>query len=276
MAVVKSSDKVNRRFPTMLHFAGELADALRESEVFVVKGRNGADVEFHFENNYAYFSLVNVREFPGNNASFKITLFRDGKPLWTWDGEVSLYSFRETFNNFAEFGFPLDGSYDDTYFWGRGARARTAIAQYKKDLMDEGNYQEGDEFFSQRGAPSFDGVSSFGDADEDPESTATPQQLATQQSIVPEDVSSVRVVALKYQGEVIAFRFKTDAGAFDMRKQVAAKYGLGGFKTETYITLESVNGLLMSKSERQKQVCVPDVSDCTEDCLRLMRALFGG
>ena len=61
---------------------------------------------------------------------------------------------------------------------------------------------------------------------------------------------------------------------FDVSKAVAARYGLGEFKTETYITLKSVNGMLMSDSEHRKKSCVPDVSDGKEDCDKLMQMLF--
>lgn len=95
-----------------------------------------------------------------------------------------------------------------------------------------------------------------------------------QESIVPCNIQKIRVVALIYNNEIIAYRFKTDRGAFDMRKSVATKYGLGGFKTEKSIILESVNGLLMSSSEHKAKVCVPDISGCSEDCQRLVDALY--
>jgi hypothetical protein len=94
------------------------------------------------------------------------------------------------------------------------------------------------------------------------------------QSIVPHDIQKIRVVALRYGGRVIAFRFKTDKGAYDMRIEVATRFGLGGFKTEKFITLENVNGILMSISEKKQRVCVPDISLCEEDCKRLIDRLF--
>ena len=96
-----------------------------------------------------------------------------------------------------------------------------------------------------------------------------------QKSVVPE-ISQIRVVSLKLDGEIVAYRFKTDAGAFDMRRSVALIYGLGGFKTERFINLESVNGLLLSKSEIKNHQIVPDVSECEEDCRKLIDALFQG
>lgn len=96
-----------------------------------------------------------------------------------------------------------------------------------------------------------------------------------QQSIVP-DISQIRVVSLKLDGEVVAYRFKTDVGAFDMRRSVALRYGLGGFKIERFITIECINGLYMSKSEMKSHKLIPDVSDCETDCRKLIDALFQG
>lgn len=96
-----------------------------------------------------------------------------------------------------------------------------------------------------------------------------------QNSIVP-DIKQIRVVSLKLDGEVVAYRFKTDVGAFDMRRSVALRYGLGGFKIEKFITIELVNGLYMSKSELKSHKLIPDVSDCEADCRKLIEALFQG
>lgn len=96
-----------------------------------------------------------------------------------------------------------------------------------------------------------------------------------QQSIVP-DISQIRVVSLKLDGEVVAYRFKTNVGAFDMRRSVALRYGLGGFKIERFITIECINGLYMSKSEMKSHKLIPDVSDCEADCRKLIDALFQG
>lgn len=99
-------------------------------------------------------------------------------------------------------------------------------------------------------------------------------KLSTQNSIVPDNIEKIRVVALRFEGNIIAFRFKTDKGAFDMRIEVATKYGLGGFKTEKFINLERVNGILMSSTEKKLRTCVPDISLCEEDCKRLVNAIF--
>lgn len=96
-----------------------------------------------------------------------------------------------------------------------------------------------------------------------------------QNSIVP-DIKQIRVVSLKLDGEVVAYRFKTDVGAFDMRRSVALRYGLGGFKIEKFITIECINGLYMSKSEMKSHKLIPDVSDCEADCRKLIDALFQG
>lgn len=108
--------------------------------------------------------------------------------------------------------------------------------------------------------------------EDSPKFSNTPRAVP---SIVPEGITQIRIVALKHNGVLIAFRFKTNVGAFDMRREVAAQYGFGDFKTEKFIALQNVNGMLMSESERKRRVCVPDVSDCKEDCQRLANALFG-
>lgn len=128
-----------------------------------------------------------------------------------------------------------------------------------------------------------DGSFDLGDFDDDDETPVpagvnsskfsnTPRPVP---SIVPDGINQIRIVALKYNGALIAFRFKTNVGAFDMRREVAAKFGFGDFKTEKFIALQNVNGMLMSESERKRHVCVPDVSECKEDCQRLADALFG-
>jgi hypothetical protein len=94
------------------------------------------------------------------------------------------------------------------------------------------------------------------------------------ESIVPYDITKIRVVALKLDNTVLAYRFKTDKGSFDMRRSVALKYGLGDFKVTKMIRLQRVNGLLMTDGEHSKRVLIPDVSDCEEDCKRLMQFMF--
>lgn len=94
-------------------------------------------------------------------------------------------------------------------------------------------------------------------------------------TVVKGDIKQLRVVALKHDGKVIAYRFKTDIGVFDMRKEVAAQYGLVEFRTEKFIFLKSVNGMLMSESEQKRRKFVPDVSENREDCEKLIKCLFG-
>ena len=142
-----------------------------------------------------------------------------------------------------------------------------------KGFVDD--YDDVHQFKQNKGVAS-QNVFSDDDSDEIDSSTLDDEvsKLVSIESIVPNSISKVRVVALRYNCQVIAFRFKTDVGAFDMRIEVATKYGLGGFKTEKFINLEKVNGILMSNTEKQKRVCVPDVSLCEEDCRRLIDAVF--
>jgi len=88
------------------------------------------------------------------------------------------------------------------------------------------------------------------------------------------DIKSIRAIALKLDGAVIAFRFKTNVGTFDMRKEVAQSYGLGEFKADTFIQLKRVNGILMSDSEQRNNSFFTDVSDSPEDCEKLIKRLF--
>lgn len=95
-----------------------------------------------------------------------------------------------------------------------------------------------------------------------------------QVGVVPDGITSIRAVALKYDGKVIAFRFKTDKGTFDMSKEAATQYGLSGFKSEKFVSLKSVNGILMSEAELQKNVLIPDVSENEVDCRKLISTIF--
>lgn len=88
------------------------------------------------------------------------------------------------------------------------------------------------------------------------------------------DIKSIRAIALKLDGVAIAFRFKTNVGTFDMRKEVAQSYGLGEFKADTFIQLKRVNGILMSDSEQRNNSFFTDVSDSPEDCEKLIKRLF--
>lgn len=93
-------------------------------------------------------------------------------------------------------------------------------------------------------------------------------------SHVDGDITQIRVVPLKFEGKVIAYRFKTNLGAFDMSKSTAAKFNVDSIKSDKFITLERVNGILMSSTEKKIKKLVPDVSDCDEDCIKLINAMF--
>lgn len=158
----------------------------------------------------------------------------------------------------------------------------TDIADYYQDM--ESGHCDGFETefgdiirFTPISAPVFIDTDDEEDSSTDTESEVVQDtKLSSQKSIVPDGIMSVRVVALRFGGRVIAFRFKTDKGAFDMRIEVAAKYGLSDFKTEKFIALERVNGILMSSTEKKLRTCVPDVSLCEEDCIKLIGAIFEG
>lgn len=95
-----------------------------------------------------------------------------------------------------------------------------------------------------------------------------------QNSIVPKDITKVRIVALRYNNAIIAYRFKTDKGSYDMTKNTALKYGISGYKIEKVITVSVKNGFYISKKELETRTLVPDISDCEEDCKLLIEVFF--
>lgn len=203
------------------------------------------------------------------------------------DNKVVLYfnsnPFRFVFSEIDAFTFSVKGIYDTHFIFEKVISDmiyfeeffkncyNTGFSDYISDYLEDNlsdNIVSGD-FFERA-------IASDTDLDEIDSSTLDNEmnKLVSIESIVPDIISKIRVVALRYNCQIIAFRFKTDVGAFDMRIEVATKYGLGGFKTEKFINLEKVNGILMSSTEKQKRVCVPDVSLCEEDCRRLIDAVF--
>lgn len=95
-----------------------------------------------------------------------------------------------------------------------------------------------------------------------------------QNSIVPKDITKARIVALRYNNAIIAYRFKTDKGSYDMTKNTALKYGISGYKIEKVITVSVKNGFYISKKELETRTLVPDISDCEEDCKLLIDVFF--
>lgn len=233
-------------------FAEYVADSLCEHEVEIRRGRT-SEYELHFRTTELWFKMDRVAGQPGNDTcSMLLELVRDMEIVWYHEwSRVPGSNICFDISSRRQNGFELvDGS---LLMWGSYS-----------DIGDEPDWGDGSD------------IEVYPEEQiEDSPETSYGGEAAVQPSIVPPGITQIRVVALKYNGSVIAFRFKTDKGAFDMRKTVAAGFGLGEFKTETFITLKSVNGMLMSESEHRKKVCVPDVSDCTEDCAELMRILMG-
>lgn len=103
--------------------------------------------------------------------------------------------------------------------------------------------------------------------------TGTVSELP-KKSVVPDDVSEVSIVALVYNDKIIAYRFKTDKGNFDVTREVALKYGISEYKMEKCVRLENHNGILMSKGEVARGRCIPEISNNEEDCKKLFDILF--
>ena len=93
-------------------------------------------------------------------------------------------------------------------------------------------------------------------------------------SIVPDGISEIILLALVLDEKVVAYRFKTNMGYFDITKSKAMEYGVSGYKIEKAIKLQRYNGMLVSKSEIKNKRCIPDISNCDEDCRKLFDALF--
>lgn len=299
--------------PILPSLANLVAECLGEDNVYVKRGDYNS-YRFEFEDNTSFFEVSRIIDADILSFTLKLCVRRQatnfGRSEMTeygiWSEEFSnidLELLRDKLNIYSAMGFPDGGN---GFNWESTQRKRQKIEMdmgYRNPFDDDDSVPDepdGSSLFgdlpqnpfkddsvpSEPAAvsgmfgdlPHFAAVSPFGEgSDEEDETEQSAPDVATltnQPRIVPDFIGRIRVVALKYQGQVIAFRFKTDAGAFDMRKSVAVGYGLGEFKTEKFITLENVNGLLMSNSEREQRVCVPDVSDCPEDCERLMQALF--
>ena len=100
------------------------------------------------------------------------------------------------------------------------------------------------------------------------------EEIEPDYSVVPDGITKIRLVSLKLDGEIVAYRFKTDKGSFDISRSVMAKYGFGGTITDKFINLEYVNGVLMSSSEKKNNSKVPNISDNEKDCKKLINLLF--
>lgn len=259
-----------------------ICEAMQESDMYITKG-DYSDFELHFDDNTSMFRLDRVFLTEEDNFTFYMQLRvvgRDG--IWDYQYKnVTLDYIAQCLHIYHDSGFsdgnlgflwrttvcpkraidigvdPEDYDPYEAENWGDGSDLvdRPVESVYPEDYVPD-RLEEEDEMQVVSG-DRFNG-----------------EKAPVLKSIVPDNISQIRVVTLKHQDQVIAFRFKTDVGAFDMRKSVAQGYGLGGFKTDTFISLQSVGGMLMSESERRRRVCVPDVSDCPEDCQKLMNALF--
>lgn len=214
-----------------------IAEGLIEPRVTVVSGDHET-FELRFSKGKPIINLVAVQKITKEACGFVIEIVDDGKRVWHKSCiDMTPTQFSGFFTACADEGFDIDGV---RWKWD------SPITRYERPEVPHGV------------PPEMAGVF----------------QQANKGGVVPADIKSIRAVALKYDGKVIAFRFKTDKGAFDMSKEAATRFGLSDLKTEKFIKLESLNGVLMSASEKQKNVFIPDVSENDIDCQRLINALF--
>lgn len=314
MVVVHGNRLLMQSFEPLMWIAENLAIGLGESAIYVVAGERGA-YEFYFDSHAAYFSMSEVSYEDGeldclvkliDNGIVVFSREEVGITDMSWfaryaecvryDMRRGEYSWESSVEQLKPVFIRDDIALPDNdpeldQFTSYGDDFRKNSGEYRVVGLEASSGVVGsaaDGFFD----PYAEHDSAFGSeaaghtdpyAELDTENEYDGLEMSSMngrfsrltKSIVPDGIREIRVVALKYNGQVIAFRFKTDKGVFDMWKSVAAKYGLGEFKTETFITLESVNGVLMSKSERERRRCVPDISDSPEDCAKLIDRLFG-
>lgn len=213
-----------------------ILDCLDEDEVCLVSGIGGT-YELRFSDDKPKIKLVDVGERRQDVLWFIMYIEHDGKNVWHKSFmHMTPRQFESVLKVCAADGFMTNNV---KWKWG------TPVTMYETDKVRE----------------------------EEAETVVAVEKPAIY-GVVPDDITSVRVVALKYEGAVVAFRFKTDKGTFDISSEVAEKLGLSGSKTAKFINLINVNGLLMSESEKQDAKCVQDVSSNEADCRRLMTAIF--
>ncbi|MEE3392097.1 MAG: hypothetical protein VZR00_02090 [Lachnospiraceae bacterium] len=93
-------------------------------------------------------------------------------------------------------------------------------------------------------------------------------------SIVPDDIKSIKLLALIFDKKVVGYRFKTDKGYFDVTVEKAAEYGMNSHKVRTGLQVEKHNGIMISKTEIKENKLVPNVTDSQEDCDKLFNLLY--
>ena len=215
--------------------AKAVADSLWEAKVCVRDHGKGM-YGLHFEDNSAWFNVASIKDWGNDRYSFYIELISGEGVVWSYTAtDEPLEVIGNRIRECREHGFVVNPAF--TAFWDNTAHPLSKTAQVWSKFTDN--------------------------TDESAKS-----------GVVSDGITSVRIVALKYQDRVIAYRFKTNVGAFDMKKAIAEMHGISDMKVETSIKLQSVNGLLMSQKEIDKNVCIPDVSDNEEDCKKLIAALL--
>lgn len=217
------------------------------------EGRNEYEIKFD-TSGYKFKFRVAI----DNQCEYKIIFIPEDKVIFTYK-TCNFNKFVSQIESVRENGIPTLDS--NVYY------PDFDINGVSKNELDYG-------FDSQSPNPTLNGCE-----DEEVEATPVSGKFANDlagkpNSHVDGEITQIRVVPLKFEGVVIAYRFKTNLGAFDMSKSTAAKFNVDSIKSDKFITLERVNGILMSSTEKKIKKLVPDVSDCDEDCIKLINAMF--
>ena len=86
---------------------------------------------------------------------------------------------------------------------------------------------------------------------------------------------NTELIALKMDGKVEAWRFRTDTGyTFDVSVEAMRAYGLTGLRAYKSSNLEKRNGILMTKAEREGKRLVQDITSNEDACKALYQKLF--
>lgn len=178
----------------------------------------------------------------------------DDPDLWMYDEEGHYIEDHSTYGDESWDDMDSDDGIEDLPEMGGEADSSDEFEDITSDFMED-----------------------LSDSDEEPVEDGKFSGLnldPTQDAIVPDGITQIRLVGLKFNSKIVAYRFKTNKGEFDITMDAATKAGHGGIRVLTAIQLMPMNGLLLTASEKTKKVCIPDVSNCEQDVNKLFNLLF--
>lgn len=85
------------------------------------------------------------------------------------------------------------------------------------------------------------------------------------------DFGAIRCIALLHNKTIVAVRFKTEKGAYDIKIDKAKELGLRTAPTR-YIRVDKEGSLLISEKEKQNKALIPDITNNTALVKSLLQA----